>query len=278
MTIKIVTDSTCDLSDSLIEEWGITVIPLYINFKEDSYLDGVDITRVEYYEALAEAEESPTTAVPGVDAFGEVYQRLADQGADEVLSIHISSALSATPEVAQKAAENAPIPVRVMDSGQLSLGVGFQALRAAEMAAEGKDMARIVKVLKEEGRRTYVFAALNTLKYLRKSGRMNPFIAGIGSLLDVKPILRMNQGKPSSELVRTRKKSLQRVVDHVRELAPIQEIALVHCNAPREAEALWEDLKSFISDQPDPVSAIVTPVIGSHIGPGAVGFAFRTKA
>lgn len=278
MTIKIVTDSTCDLPPSLIEEWGITVIPLYINFKEDSYLDGVDITRVEFYEALAEVEESPTTAVPGVDAFGKVYQRLADQGAEEILSIHISSALSATPEVVQKAAENAPIPVRVMDSGQLSLGVGFQALRAAEMAAEGKDMARIVEVLKEESKRTYVFAALDTLKYLRKSGRMNPFIAGIGSLLDVKPILRMNQGKPSSELVRTRKKSLQRVVDHVRELAPIQEIALVHCNAPREAEALWEELKTFVSDQHHPLSVIVTPVIGSHIGPGAVGFAFRTQA
>jgi DegV family protein with EDD domain len=180
--------------------------------------------------------------------------------------------------VVQKAAENAPIPVRVLDSGQLSLGVGFQALRAAEMAAEGKDMARIVEVLKEESKRTYVFAALDTLKYLRKSGRMNPFIAGIGSLLDVKPILRMNQGKPSSELVRTRKKSLQRVVDHVRELAPIQEIALVHCNAPREAEALWEELKTFVSDQHHPLSVIVTPVIGSHIGPGAVGFAFRTQA
>ncbi|MBS3752956.1 MAG: DegV family protein [Anaerolineales bacterium] len=278
MTIKIVTDSTCDLPPSLLEEWDITVIPLYINFTEDSYLDGVDITRVEFYEALAEVEESPTTAVPGVDAFGEVYQRLADQGAEEILSIHISSALSATSEVAQKAAEDAPVPVRVLDSGQLSLGVGFQALRAAEMASEGKDMARIVEVLKEEGRRTYVFAALDTLKYLRKSGRMNPFIAGIGSLLDVKPILRMNQGKPSSELVRTRKKSLQRVVDHVRELAPIQEIALVHSNAPQEAEALWEELKTFVSDQPHPLSAIVTPVIGSHIGPGAVGFAFRTKA
>lgn len=277
MNIKIVTDSTCDLPESIIEKLDITVIPLYINFKEESYLDKVDITRVEFYQAMEEAEECPTTAVPGIDAFNQAYQRLADQGAKEILSIHISTALSATLNVAQKAAENAPVPVTVMDSGQLSLGVGLLVKRAAEMAEEGKSMSEILEALEEEGKRTYVFAALATLKYLQKSGRMNPFIAGIGSLLDVKPVLKMNQGNPSSELIRTRKKALQRVLDHVRELAPIQEIALVHTNAPQEAEKLWEDIKSFLSIKTLPISVNVTPVIGSHIGPGAVGFAFRTE-
>lgn len=277
MSIKIVTDSTCDLPNEVIEALDITVIPLYINFNDDSYLDKVDITREEFYKALETAEKCPTTAVPGIDTFKRAYQTAADQGAKEILSIHVSTALSATLNVAQKAAENAPVPVTVMDSGQLSMGVGLQVKRAAEMAEAGKSMSEILRTLEEEGKRTYVFAALDTLKYLQKSGRMNPFIAGIGSLLHVKPVLKMNQGKPSSELIRTRKKALQRVLDHVKELAPIQEIAIVHTNAPQEAEALWEDIKSFLSLKTHPFSVTVTPVIGTHIGPGAVGFAFRSE-
>ena len=126
MSIRIVTDSTCDLPEEIIAEYGITVIPLYINIGDDGYLDGVDITRQEFYEGLADYDPLPTTATPGIDAFRSIYDKLAEEGATQILSIHISISLSATVDVARAAArETTSVPVTVFDSQQLSLGTGF---------------------------------------------------------------------------------------------------------------------------------------------------------
>lgn len=277
MSIKIVTDSTCDLPPAAIEKYGIHVVPLHIHFQDGHFLDGVDLTREEFYDKLVRAEEFPTTATPGMDGFKSTYRMLIKEGAQEILSIHVSEALSATVNVARKAAEEIDFPITVLDSGQLSLGVGFLVVKAAQLAAAGKRIQDILQAVQEAGKRTYVLAALDTLEYLRKSGRMNRFVAGIGSLLHVKPILKMNQGNPTSELIRTHKRSLQRLVDYLLEFGPLQELALVHTNAPAEVEIFWEQIKSLFPDREHPLSVNVTPVIGSHIGPGAVGFACQTK-
>jgi DegV family protein with EDD domain len=277
VSIKIVTDSTCDLPQDLLQEYGVTVVPLYINFGDQGYLDGEELTRQEFYQRLPESDPLPTTATPGVDAFKQVYEDLADSGASEILSIHISISLSATVDVARTAAnETKKVPVTVLDSQQLSLGTGFLVLSAAKAAAEGKSMDEIVSMLNEQTSRTYVIAALDTLEYLKRSGRMNAVVARLGSVLKIKPILIMHDGEPTGERVRTRERALERLIEFVNELGPLEELALVHTNAAQEAKELFQRSKHLFANQEEPLSVDVTPVLGTNIGPGVVGFACIT--
>ncbi len=205
MAVHIVTDSTCDLPKEIIERYDIRVVPLFIIIGEQGYLDGIDITREEFYKKLPTFPVHPTTAVPSPQKFRAVYDALAEDGATEILSIHMSIALSAVVDVARIAAqETTSIPVTVLDSQQLSLGSGFLIETAAKMAAAGNSVAEIMPVLKTQMERSYVFAALDTLEFLKRSGRMNKYLAGLASFLQIKPILTMHNGKPGSERVRTR--------------------------------------------------------------------------
>ena len=277
MTIKIVTDSTCDLPAEVIRELDITVVPMYINIGEKSYQDGVDITRTEFYTRLPNYDKHPTTATPSTGAFKAVFDRLAEAGADEILSIHISESLSATVNVARKAAEEYDrIPVSVRDSHQLSIGTGFQAELAAKMAKEGQSMQAINVALDDIMPRTFVTAGLDTLEFLRRSGRMNIFLAGIGSLLQLKPILTMVRGLPGSEKVRTSKKAFERMIQMLRNNLPIERFALLHTNAAEKAEEFKEQIKDILP-KGKIFSMDITPVIGAHIGPGAVGFAIISQ-
>lgn len=277
MSIKIVTDSTCDLPRDILQEYDITVVPLYINFGDQGYLDGVEISRQEFYQRLAESDPLPTTATPGVDAFRQVYKNLADEGASEILSVHISISLSATVDVARSAAKQTlEVPVTVFDSQQLSLGTGFLVLEAAKAAAKGLKMDEIITMLNEQTSRTYVIAALDTLEYLRRSGRMNTVVARLGSILQIKPLLIMHAGEPTAERVRTRARALERVIEFVSELGPLEQLALVHTNAPQEAQDLYQKAKYLFKNQEEPLSVDVTPVLGTNIGPGVVGFACIT--
>lgn len=273
MTIKIVTDSTSDLPAEIVKEHGIAVIPMYINFGEQGFLDGIEITRQEFYERLPNSDPFPTTAAPGVDKFKEVYARLKDEGADEILSIHISASLSAVMDMARTAAkEFKDIPVTVYDSGQLSLGTGFQVISAAQAASDGLAMQEILNLLEDQASRSYVFAALDTLEYLKRGGRMNALMANLGSILRIKPILTMHAGNPGAERVRTKEKSINRLIELVSELGATEKVALVHTNAKSEAETLWQKAKHLFPNQELPLSINVTPVLGAHLGPGAVGF------
>ena len=273
MTIKIVTDSTCDLPLELVKQHGISVIPMYINFGDQGFQDGVDITRQEFYDQLPQSDPFPTTAAPGIDQFHAVYNQLMEAGADEIISIHISSSLSAVVDVAQTAAEQFKgIPVTVYDSGQLSLGTGYQALAAAQAAENGLYLEDIINLLEQQSPRTHVFAALDTLEFLKRSGRMNSVMAGLGSLLQIKPILTMHTGTPGAERVRTKERALQRLLELAAELRPLEKIALVHTNARNEAYALWEKAQYLFPQQDAPLSVDVTPALGAHLGPGAVGF------
>jgi DegV family protein with EDD domain len=277
MSIKIITDSTCDLPENVIQELGVTVIPLFINLFDKGYLDGVEITRQDFYTNLPDYKVHPTTGVPGLNAFMRAYEALSSNGASEILSIHISESLSGTLGVAQSAArEFDQIQVTVRDSGQLSLGTGFQVETAARMANEGKSMEEIQDVLDDMMSRTFVTAGLQTLDYLRRSGRMNRFVAGIGSLLQLKPILTMKNGQPGSERVRTTSKAEARIIEMLEEYQPIERFALLHTNAPEEANTFYAKIKDQIPDG-KVYSMDITPVIGVHIGPGAVGYAIVSK-
>lgn len=273
MPIRIVTDSTCDLPAETVTRYGIRVVPLYINIGKQGYLDGIDITRQEFYTRLPTFPEHPTTAVPSPQKFRAIYDALADEGASQVLSIHISVALSATVDVARSAAgETTSLPVTVFDSQQLSLGTGFQVETAAKMAAAGHSMGEILNALNAQIKRSHVFAALDTLEFLRRSGRMSRFVANLGSLLQIKPILTMFEGQPGTERVRTRERATQRLLEMLRQVGPIERIAIVHTHAAERVALLRERAASLLPAG-DIWEVDITPVIGSHIGPGAAGFA-----
>jgi DegV family protein with EDD domain len=268
-----VTDSNCDLPDRIIQEYNITVIPFYINIGPKSYLDGIQMSRKEFYEGLPTFETQPMTSVPGPGTFIETFDRLADDGATEILCIHIAAGLSAMVNSARLAVEEWDrLPVTVHDSGNLTLGTGLQVVAAAVAAEAGRSMADIVAQLEDLAARTYCFAALDTVEFLRRSGRLTRFQSSLAALLQIKPILKMHAGEPEMERVRTRGASLERVVELARALGPLEELDLVHTHAPDEAEALHQQALSLFPEGTTPLSAEVTPVIGAHIGPGAVGF------
>jgi len=273
MTIRIVTDSTCDLPAETIQRHGIHVVPLYINVGNKGYLDGVDMTRAEFYKRLPTFPSHPTTAVPSAQKFHAIYDALAEEGASHILSIHISAALSAVVDIAQVAARETPSTlVTVLDSRQLSLGTGFLVETAALMAAAGSSIAEILTALEQQIKRSHVFAALDTLEFLRRSGRMNRFMANMGALLQLKPIMTMHDGTPGSERVRTRERATKRLIEMLHDVGEIERVAIVHTHAPERISDLLTQAASLLPAGPI-LQEDITPVIGVHIGPGAAGFA-----
>jgi len=273
MSIRIVTDSACDLSQATIDRYGITVLPLHINFGRESRLDGVNLSRAEFYERLPLYNPAPTTAAPGVDVFQQAYQRLEDAGATAILSIHISAKLSAVAEVAQVAARSYQgIPITVVDAQQLSMGVGFVVEAAAQAVAEGLPLPDVLARIDERIQRTHVFAAIDTLEYLKRSGRMNSVVVGLGSLLQLKPILHMHRGKASAERVRTSARAMARLVEILQTVGPVEQAVLLHAHAPERAAQLQAQAQAWLPAGPLP-SIEITPVLGAHLGPGAVGLA-----
>jgi DegV family protein with EDD domain len=272
MTIRLVTDSTCDLPEEIAAEHGITIVPLYINFGLESYLDRIDLSREAFYARLPDCDPPPTTAMPGPQMFLEAYERLADESATEILSVHISKSLSAVVDTAHLAAREASTPVTVFDSGTLSLGTGFLVWAAAEAAAQGYSMDEIVALMKEQSQRTHVFAALDTLEFLRRSGRLNRVMAALGSWLQMKPLLKMHDGNPTAEKIRTAEAATQRLIALLEEQVPLERVALVHTHALEKAQDLRQKAQHLLPEG-EILSVDITPVFGTHLGPGAVGFA-----
>ena len=276
MSIRIVTDSTCDLPEATVAEYDITVVPLYINIGDQGYLDGVELSRQEFYERLPDYDPPPTTATPGPEQFRQVYDTLAAEGATEILSIHISESLSATVGMARLSAQAMEaVPVTVFDSGSLSLGTGFLVLAAAKAAAEDRPTDEIIPILEEQGSRTHVFAALDTLEFLRRSGRMNRAMAAVGSWLQMKPLLRMHDGNPTAERVRTSEAAVKRLVSLLSDLVPLEQVALVHTHALDRAADLLDRVRHLLPEG-EVLSVDITPVFGVHLGPGAIGFSCVT--
>ena len=277
MSIKIVTDSTCDLPQSVIEQLSITVVPLFINFGDQGYRDGVDISRADFYGRLPQSNPLPTTAAPGHEVFKQAYDRLAQDGATEILSIHISESLSGTLNVAKVAAQDTTSTrVTAFDSRQLSLGTGFVVEEAARAARDGCSLAEIIERVNGLIPRIHVFAALDTMEFLKRSGRVSSIVAGLGGLLQVKPILKMYNGKADSDRVRTRSRAIGQLVNLLSQCSPLERVAMVHTHAAGRAEEIRQLVEPMLPEK-SIWSLDITPVIGTHIGPGAVGFACVSK-
>lgn len=273
MDARIVTDSTCDLPALTVNTHNILVIPLLVTQGDQTHLDGVDLSREEFYAKLPECRTAPSTAAPGPEVFRRAYEKLADEGAKSILSIHISEKLSSTINSAHLAAEHFKrIPVTVLDSGQLSLGLGFIVEKAARMAKLGHCVEDILSSLQKTMKHTYVFASLKTLEYLRRSGRMHFALARLGEILQIKPLLHINQGNPTAYRARTQTRATERLLEWLQEYAPYERLAIVHAGVQEQAEAMRERIKEYLPDGDIPIVQI-TPVLGAHLGIGALGFA-----
>jgi DegV family protein with EDD domain len=275
--VKIVTDSTCDLPISIVEELGIYVIPCYVNMNGKSYLDGIDLTREFFFKSLPTANPLPTTSAPGMDAFIQVYQKLANEGADGIISIHISETLSNINNVAKIAAESfEAIPVRVIDSGQLSMGLGLLAMIGAKIAQKGASLDEVEAEILTKKPLTNTFAQLDTLEYLRRGGRLSSAMHGIGNLLEIKPITKMNNGVSGVEMKRTRKKAHQRFLEIAKDLGPAELVGIIHADAYQNALIVREEIREIWPDI-EPIISYVTPAIGAHVGPGTICIASIQK-
>lgn len=274
MTVKIVADSACDVPEHLARELDITIVPVYINIGNQSFLEGVEISREQFYQNLPTYPVYPTTAAPAVGSFTAVYDDLAAAGATEILSIHIAASLSATYNAARLGAEAANANVTVFDSEQITMGSGLQVIAAAEAAAAGQSVAEIVAMLRQRVPRTRVFGMIDSLESLRRSGRVNWAQFGLGTLLQIKPVMMIRQGDVSvAARIRTRKKALSHTIEMVQQLGPFERLSIIHVNAPEAAAELRQMTDGVFSTAHPPMTMGITPAIGTHLGLGAVGFA-----
>ena len=272
--VKIVTDSTADIPPELAGD--ITVVPCFVQFGETSYLDGVDITREQFYARLTSDKVLPKTAAPSAGLFEETYRRVAADG-DKVISLHVASTLSSMTNSARLGAEAVPeARVTVYDSETVTMSLGWMCVAAARAARQSQSVAQIIALLDDMKTRAHVFAALDTLDFLRRSGRISWASAMMGQLLNVKPIVRVYRGVVSLlERVRTRTRSVQRLEELVTGLGQLEFLAVLHTTAQEAAQQLAHDV-AHLAPPPIPVIEI-TPVIGTHVGPNGLGLAAIVK-
>jgi DegV family protein with EDD domain len=278
MTVRIVTDSTCDLPADLVARHRIIVVPTCINIGTESYLDGVEMSRQEFYARLPTLSPHPTTAAPSIGAFLRAYVQAAGEGATGIVSLHPPEEFSGICQATRLAAtEMRGLPIIVMDSRQLTLALGMIAVAAAQMAEAGRTAPEIAAALPEIIRRTYVFGALDTLEFVRRGGRLSRLQASLGALLQIKPIFTVYQGQLTLERVRTHSAALARLVALVEGLGPLETLAVAHTHAPDRAARLTSLAAHLFPDSRPALCVEVTPVLGVHFGPGAVGLLAITR-
>ena len=280
--IAIVTDSDSSLTTELAAPFGIRQVPITIHFGEETYTTGVDIDDARVFEIIDRVGKIPTTAAPPPAAFAKAYEEAFDDGADAVVCICVSAEISGTFNSARTACELFPgKEIEVIDSRNLSMGQGFMTLIAAEMAADGASVAEIVAAVNDAGTRMHTFGVLSTLKYLAMSGRVGKLAAGMATTLNIKPILKVANGKLDMlEKVRTQKKAFKRLVElAVTEKGEqsIERIALVHVNNPEGAQLLKEMLCESLSCSDDFMIAPFSAGLSVHTGAGMVAVAFLTS-
>jgi DegV family protein with EDD domain len=277
MVIRIVTDSTCDLPPELVAEHGITVVPLVVLFGDEALQDGIDISAERFFKRLVRESKLPTTSQPAPAAFRAAYERLRDEGATEILSIHISGKLSKTLESARQAAEGLEgVRVVHIDSELTTLALGMGVVRAAEAVAAGHSLDETAEFVRGHFRRTHTLFLVDTLEYLRRGGRIGRAQEIVGSLLKVKPILSLQDGEvvPVGR-ARTKQKAIEEMLRRASEFRPIAETMAVHASTPDDLQYLVERLHGLA-----PLARLtvgrVTPVIGVHAGPGLLACAVVT--
>jgi DegV family protein with EDD domain len=273
VTVAVVTDSTADLPSDLAEVLGLRVVPMSVQFGERTYISRITITDAEFYERLATTDELPSTSQPAPAWFEEAYADADDDGADAVVSLHVSAELSGTVELAQRLGRDAPLDVHVVDSRQVGGGLALQVLAAHDAARRGGSVEDVIAAAEavRDAVRTYV--VVDTLEHLRKGGRLTGAQALVGSMLRVKPVLHLTEGRVEVlERARTWNRALDRLADLAADALGDDEpghLVVTHSVAPERAAELWDRLTARIAVQ-ERLEAVIGPVVGTHTGPGAV--------
>ena len=285
MAIKLVTDSTSDLPREVAEQWDITVIPCNIHFEDEVFKDGIDIGPDEFYRRLVSSPKLPTTAQPSMNDFLQVYKSLWD-GEHDILSIHLSAKLSGTLNSANQAREALPSEVlgdgggrrlEIIDSQLTSMGLGLITLAAARLVKAGASFDEAVESVQTSLSRTHCYFLLDTLEYLQKGGRIGKASAFLGSILSIKPILKVQEGQAHPvERVRTKGRGLERLSEIIRSLAPAQGLSVLHSTTPDEAGALMERLGDLVPER-ELILSRFGPVMGTYLGPGALGVSLMSS-
>jgi DegV family protein with EDD domain len=272
MKVAVVTDSTADIPVELIEYHHIEIVPNLIILDGKSLIDNEEISRSEFYLRLPRMKTLPTTSTASPGDYLSLYEKLFKQGFDYILSIHASQLLSGIFNAASSAAQAFGDKVRVIDSGQVTMSLGWQVLAAAEAAAQSLTIEDILKHVSEVHRRVRLIAMLDTLEYIKRSGRVSWARASLGNLLQIKPFIELHEGQVlRTGEARTRQKGLQRLLDMLYALGPIERLAVLHTNAEADARNLIPQIKQKLTSKPLVINA--TPVIGTHVGPNCLGFA-----
>lgn len=272
MKIGVVTDSTSDIPAALAEQYGIEIVRAVININGKSYTDGLEISREDFYTRLPGLTPLPTTSSPSVGAFQVCYEKLLKSGSESILSIHPPNELSGIYNAARLAAEEFGQRVKVLDSGQVSLGLGYQVLLAAETAAKGAIQDEVLTLVESVRKRVRLTALLDTIEYVRRSGRVTWAVAMLGGALRLQPLIELRFGIVHRlGLARTRLQGIHRMVEVLNSWGSLERLAVLHTNAESAARQLLEDVRSKVAVPPLLVN--VTTVIGTHVGPNGLGFA-----
>lgn len=274
MAIRIVTDSSADLPPELADRWNITVVPCNVVINDVNYKDGVDLAPEEFYRKLDSSPRSPTTAQPSVADFQSVYRALLDRG-HEIVSIHVSGKLSGTLNSAERARESTgkSAPIEVIDSQLASLGMGLVVLRAAQLAYETESYRQVATQVRSALPGTQCILVLDTLEYLQKGGRIGKAQAFLGSVLNVKPILKLRDGEVHPvERPRNLDRGVRRLAELAHEHAPVRQLGVIYSTEPGRAA----DLKRLLSDLIPEEEIIISrfgATLGAYVGPRALGVA-----
>ena len=278
MKLGIVTDSTSDLPKYLIDQYELEVVPSILIMDGKEYADGIGISREEFYKRLPSLQTSPTTAAPSIGEFSARYDSLLARGCDHILSVHAAGPLTTIINSARQAAHDFPDKITIIDSLSLSLGLGFQVIAAAEAAEDGLQAA--LNAVESTRRRLHVSAALDTMEYLKRSGRVPSAVAMLGSLLHIKPLIELTNGEVKAiGAVRTTKQGNDRILKFLLEGGTLEKLAILHTGAePRAKEFLNVVMQQASQSVPRDILMVnVTTVIGTHVGPNGLGFAAVRK-
>ena len=274
MSVKIVTDSTADLPSDIVNELGITVVPANVRFGNAAYKDGVDLSSEEFFDKLVNGPDFPTTSQPSIGEFKDAYERVAE-GADGIVSVHVSGKLSGTMNSATQGASQAEAdcPIEVLDTRQASMGSGLVAMAAARAARDGASVEEAADAARSAIARSQCFALLDTLEYLIKGGRIGKARGAIGKLLRIKPMIILRDGEVNDlAKERARSRAVARLRRTAEEFAPLAAVAVMHSTNPDEASALADDLAPLLADGADaPMTARFGPALGTYVGPNSLG-------
>lgn len=269
--VRVVTDSTADLPRNRVEAEEITVVPLIVRFGDETFLDQVELSSAEFLERLSTAPELPKTSQPPVSAFETIFRTAIHSGHD-VVCITIAAGLSGTFNAARLAADAiAPERIKVVDSQSASMATGWCAISAARAAAAGSSLAEVVAATEAAVGRYHLYAALQTLDYLQKGGRIGRAGHLVGSMLEVKPLLTISEGEVRPlERIRTWKRAAARLVSLAQSHGPLDGLAVMHVGREEEATRIADSLSGLVTTG-DIVVSEIGPVVATYAGPGAVG-------